>query len=85
MHRTLMAKAADNDLPGNCWDELYCTAAYLHICTPSSTMPKMPYEMFWNKKPDLSHLREISARAFVLEQAGRSKSRDQSFECVMVG
>jgi hypothetical protein len=89
MHRTLMSKArammADNDLPGNRWDELYITAAYLHIRTPSSTVPKTPYEMFWNKKPDLSHLREIGARAFVLKQTDKSKSGDQSFECVMVG
>jgi hypothetical protein len=88
MHRTLMAKArtmmADNNLPSNQWDELYITAAYLHICTPSSTIPKTLYEMFWNKKPDLSHLWEISARAFVFKQTDRLKSGDQSFECVMV-
>jgi hypothetical protein len=89
MHRTLMAKArtmmADNDLPSNCWDELYCTAAYLHIRTPSSTVPKTPYEMFWKKTPDLSHLREIGAQAFILKQATKSKSKDQGFECIMVG
>jgi hypothetical protein len=89
MHLTLMAKArtmmADNNLPSNRWDELYCTAAYLHLRTPSSTVPKTPYETFWGKNPDLSHLREIGARAFVLKQTGKSKSRDQSFECIMVG
>jgi hypothetical protein len=74
MHRMLMAKAhtmmADNDLPSNWWDKLYCTAAYLHLWTPCSSVPKTPYEMFWGKKPDLSHLREIGALAFVLKHVG---------------
>jgi hypothetical protein len=76
---------ANNDLLSNWWDKLYCTAVYLYLRTPCSSVPKTPYEIFWEKKLDLSHFREIGAQAFVLKHVGKSKSKDQSFECVLVG
>jgi hypothetical protein len=69
LHHSLMSKARTmsecNNFPSNRWDELYVTAAYLHARTPSASLAATPYKLFWGKKPDVSHLREVGSRAFV--------------------
>ena len=74
-------------LPENRWDEFTKTAAYLLVRTPVSTLHnRTPFEAFYGHKPDLSHLREIGARAFVLHNIPTNgKISARSFECVLVG
>jgi len=73
LHHTLMGKAramrSTCGVPVNCWDEFVLTTCYLTNQTPStSQVGHTPYERWFSSKPDLSHLREIGCRAFVLIQ-----------------
>ena len=72
MHHTIMdrmrAIRLQTGLPPNRWDELAVTASYLSARTPTRSLGKTPYEVWFGEKLDLSHLREISCRAFILIQ-----------------
>ena len=47
---------------------------------------RTPFEAFYGHKPDLSHLREIGARAFVLHNVPHNgKIGPRSFECILIG
>lgn len=92
LHRTLMNKARSMrsyaNVPSNRWDEFLLTANYLHIRTPTRSLPcnVTPFEAYHNRKPDLSHLREIGCRAFVLIQNKHNpKIYERSIECVLIG
>lgn len=91
LHRTLMGKAramrSACDIPVNRWDEFILTVCYLSNRTPiSSQAGHTPYERWHGVKPDLSHLREISCRAFVLIQNHHNpKVYDCSVECILIG
>lgn len=91
LHRTLMGKAramrSACGVPVNRWDEFVLTACYLSNRTPvSSQAGHTPYERWHGTKPDLSHLREIGCRAFVLIQNHHNpKVYDRSVECVLIG
>lgn len=91
MHRTLMAKARTMriyaQLPPFLWDELYLTASHLQAKTTTrSLLDKTPFELWYNKKPDYSYMREIGCRAFVLIQNKHNpKIYERSIECVLIG
>jgi hypothetical protein len=91
LHRTLMGKSIamrlHAKLPEDLWDEMYLTAAYLHARTTTRALQgKTPYELWYQRKPDVSHLREIGCKAFVLIQNKHNpKILQRSEECVMVG
>ncbi|THU77641.1 hypothetical protein K435DRAFT_561335, partial [Dendrothele bispora CBS 962.96] len=73
-------------LPDFLWDEVYLTAAYLHARTTTKSLKgSTPYQLWNSKKPNLSHLREIGCKAFVLIQQHNPKIRQRSIECVLVG
>jgi hypothetical protein len=74
-------------LPENRWDEFTKTTAYLLVRAPVSTLHnRTPFEAFYGHKPDLSHLQEIGARAFVLHHVPQNgKIGPRSFECILVG
>lgn len=62
MNRTLLESAramiAYACLPNGYWAEAVLTAAYLRNRTTSTFQEdKMPYEMWYERKPDVSHLR----------------------------
>ena len=90
-HLTLMNRARamrlQADGPPNRWDEFVVTAAYLSWRTPTRSLQGMtPYEAWYQRKPDISHLREVSSRAFVLIQNhDNPKIRARSVECVLIG
>ena len=91
-HRTLMGKANAMriyaDCPPNLWDEFYLTASYLDERTPTASLKDgiTPYEAYYNRRPDYSHLREIGCRAFVLILSRHNpKIYDRSIECVLIG
>ncbi|GLB40854.1 putative mitochondrial protein [Lyophyllum shimeji] len=91
LHRTLMAKARTMRIaagcPPNLWDEFYLTASYLHERTLTKSLNGVtPYEMWYERKPDYSHLREIGCRAFILIQNRHNpKIFERSIECVLIG
>lgn len=71
LHRTILGCAHSMHLacnaPASIWDEFCATAAYLTNLTASSSLSgKTPHELWFGKTPSLSHLREISCRAFAL-------------------
>ena len=74
-------------VPVNRWDELVITACYLTNHTPvKSQQGHTPYEHWYGHFPDLSHLREIGSRAFILIQGQHNpKVLDRSVECVLIG
>ncbi|KAF7776600.1 hypothetical protein Agabi119p4_4993 [Agaricus bisporus var. burnettii] len=90
VHRTLINKARtmriQTDLPTNQWDEFIQTATYLTVRTLTRSTGKTPYEGWFNKKPNLSHLREIGSRAFTLIlNRNNPKILARSIECVLIG
>lgn len=71
LHLTLFNSARTmrlyTGLPPNRWDEFVVTACYLHNRVPTKALKNMTlYEPFYKRKPNLSNLREIGSRAFVL-------------------
>ena len=59
-------KFAHEELPQALWAELINTAAYiLNRTGPSSIEGKSPYELWFNKKPKIKHLRIIGSTAYV--------------------
>ena len=69
-NRTLVEAAramrlAHEELPQALWAELINTAAYiLNRTGPSSIEGKSPYELWFNKKPKIKHLRIIGSTAY---------------------
>lgn len=90
LHRTIMSKArtmrTQCNVPANRWDEFCTTACYLTCRTYSRSVGTTPYERWYGIKPNLSHLREIGCRAFVLIQDKHvPKIYARSIECVLIG
>src|SRR5882762_1424188 len=62
--RTMRAAA---QLPPNRWDEFILTATYLRMRVATKSLNNItPFEAYHRRKPNISHLREIGCRAFVL-------------------
>src|SRR5882724_13478085 len=78
---------ADCKFPPSLWGECVQTAAYLKDHTPICTLKeKTPYEAYYGKKPDLSHLCELGCKAFVLIQSSdQLKIYNRSIESTLVG
>ena len=88
VHLTLMNQARamriSCQLPANQWDEFMSTAAYTRARTVSRATGKTPYELYEGRKPDLSHMREIGCKAFVL-QPKNLKVGYRAEEFVLIG
>ena len=90
LHRTLLDKARamllSCNAPPSLWDEFCATSAYLTNLTASSSLQgRTPFELWFGRKPSLSHLREIGCRAFALIPATTSKTSPRSRPCVLIG
>jgi len=90
VHRTILGKARAMRLacnaPPSLWDEFCVTAAYLTNLTATPTLNgKTPYELWYGRRPSLSHLREIGCRAFALVQTNNPKIYRRSTPCVLIG
>jgi len=74
-------------LPPNRWDEFVLTATYLRMRVPTKSLSNItPYEAYHRRKPDISHLREIGCRAFVLIlNKHNPKIYQRSEEHVLIG
>jgi len=92
MIRTIATKARsmllDSQLELEFWAEAVSTAAYLHTRSPSRTLDgKTPYELLWQKKPSLDHLRRFGCAAYRLipKEQRNGKFASKSRECIMIG
>ena len=82
--RTILA---DTKLPRFLWAELVATVVYLRNRSPSTTTPdSTPYEYFYGRRPNVSHLREIGCRVFAyVNKKHRDKLGARAIECRLVG
>jgi hypothetical protein len=66
--------------------EAIMTANFLRNRSPVSGKSKTPWELFWGRKPDLSHLRVFGCTAFVhVPRTQRSKLEPTATRGVMLG
>ena len=78
MNRTLVeiAQAMMQGLPEFLWEYAINHSSYLHNRTYTKSInDKTPYEIWFQKKPNISHLREFRAPVWVLLQ-GQKKPRE---------
>ena len=79
---------ADSGLPASFWGDAVLTVQYIRNRVPTSTLPdnKTPFEVFFGKKPDLSHLRIWGCQCFVaIPSELRTKGGPRRFEGIFVG
>lgn len=91
MHRTLMGKSVAMRLYAQCpaflWDEFYLTATHLHGKTRTSAMSNVtPDELWYDKKPNYSYIREIGCQVYVLVLGKHNpKIYERAIECTLIG
>lgn len=91
MNRTLVEKAksmlVEANLSMEFWGEAVRTAVYLTNRSPTvAILNKTPFEMWYDRKPDLSKLKVFGCRAYALVPKERRKKFDnKSVECIMLG
>ena len=92
MNRTLMESArsmlAHAGLPDSYWAEAVATAAYLRNRTPTTSFEekKTPYERWYGKKPNLSHLKVFGCIAYAhIPDSKRSKLDKKAEKLRFVG
>jgi hypothetical protein len=92
LNRTLVEHAGtmihQNGLPYSLWREVVAYAMYLKNQSPTCAIKdhKVHDEVFWGKKPDISHLQEFGKTCWVLQQGGNlSKFNLKSHEFIFVG
>src|SRR5882672_10558620 len=90
LHRTIMNRArairTDSKLPLNMWGEAVKAASYLKNRMPTRTLvDKTPYKMWYGRRPDVSHLRELGCKVWVHILGDNPKIYNWSIECVLVG
>ena len=79
MNRTLveLAKAMMRNLPSFLWKYAVAHSSYLHNRTYTKSLPNTtPYEKWFQKKPNISHLREFGAPVWVLLQNQKPKKME---------
>ncbi|KAL5513854.1 hypothetical protein ACEPAG_2615 [Sanghuangporus baumii] len=74
-------------LPKPYWAEAYATFAYLHNRVGKSKVEhKSPYQVLYDKKPDVSHIRTFGTIAFMrVPPEKRRKLDPKSKKCILLG
>ncbi|KAE9091335.1 hypothetical protein PF005_g18013 [Phytophthora fragariae] len=69
------------------WGEAVNAAVYTINRVPNTARPHVsPFEVFFGKRPDLSHLRVFGSRGFVhVEKSKRSKWDPKAHHCIFLG
>ncbi|XP_055632911.1 uncharacterized protein LOC129773335 [Toxorhynchites rutilus septentrionalis] len=76
----------DARMPARLWAEAAATTVYLQNYLPSRAVNSTPYEHWWGRKPDVSHLRVFGCKAFVhVPKEKRRKLDDKGNEMTFVG
>ena len=84
----LQTLLADSGLPTSFWGDAVLTVQYLRNRLPTSALPAdtTPFEAFYKKKPDISHLRVWGCQCFaIIAPELRSKGGPRRLECIFVG
>ena len=64
--KAIRAMLHDQDLPMHLWAEAAKTTVYVQNCTPHRALKnKTPKEVFYGKKPEVSHLRIFSSPMYI--------------------
>lgn len=92
LNRTLVEHARamlhQHQLPHSFWKEAIAYATYLKNRSPTRAIKdhRVPDEVFWGKKPDVSHLEEFGKKCWVLQQNENiSKLDPKSKQFIFVG
>ena len=92
MNRTLAegvtSMLVESHLPASFWGEALSTFLYVRNRSPTSSLPSKhtPYELWFGKKPSISHLRVFGCRAYVHVQKDQRKSlQAHSIRCIFLG
>ena len=91
MNRTLMEAVRcmlyHSNLPLRFWAEAVSTAVYLRNRSPTSSLKEItPYERWYNKKPDVNHLKVFGCDAYVhVSDKKRRKLDKKSNRCIFIG
>lgn len=74
-------------MPDFLWAEAVNTAVYLRNRSSTKSLNnKTPYEAWYNKPPNVKHLKVFGCKAFMLDKSSRrSKFQPKGIECYMVG
>ena len=81
MVRSMMGLA---DLPRSFWGYALQTAVYILNRVPSKSVDVTPYEIWYNKKPILSHIKVWGCPAYV-KRTMSDKLEAKSNKCLFVG
>lgn len=76
-----------SSLPKSYWGEAIVTANYVQNRLPSKALPpsKTPYEFWFHRKPNLSHLRVFGSIAFAKINDSHTKLDFRTEECIFLG
>ena len=76
----------DGDLPNTFWGEAVNTANYILNRTPSTSVERTPYELWYGTRPDLSNMKVFGCKAYVhIPKEKRNKLSPKSKLCKFVG
>ena len=78
----------ESHLPASFWGEALSTFLHVRNRSPTSSLPSKhtPYELWFGKKPSISHLRVFGCRAYVHIQKDQRKSlQPHSVKCIFLG
>lgn len=74
------------NVPKGLWAETVNCAVYTLNRVLSSTQKKTPYEIWFGKKPDVSHLRIFGSRVYIhVPAVNRQKLDPKGVECIFIG
>ena len=83
----ITAMLEESGLPKSFWAE--CMSALVHTwnCCPTSAVPKVtPYQLWYKRKPDVSHLRVWGCVAYVhIQKDKRAKLGSHMEKCIFIG
>lgn len=90
MNRTVVEKARcllyDAKLNKSFWAEAVATAIYLRNRSAASGLEKTPYEMWYNRKPDVSSIRIFGSKAMtMIPKEKRQKWDKKSKRMILIG
>jgi len=89
-HHMIMNRAcailSNANLPPSLWCKCIRAARYLKNITTTRTLRnKTPYEAWYNKCPNVSHLHKLGCKAWVFIMDNNPKIYNRSVQCVLVG
>ena len=89
-NRTIMeavrSQMHSKSIPLTLWGEMVVGTVYVLNRSLSSTSSVTPFETWYGRKPDVSHLRTLGSRAFAhIADQNRRKLDPKAEECILVG